>query len=176
MAMLALALAVKVGDNAGQQCLSDHSTIKRAETNDAPETAAPPSDTPGNAERHRHHRRHAARDLRRRRCSVASIGKLLHFPLPWMTGALMITAALCLAGVPLRSLWQARAAGQFVTGAAVGTTFTPAILVMMLTLLPAILVGAVASIAIAVVGALILMRIVPRSTPRPRRWPPCPAA
>src|SRR5262245_5836923 len=57
------------------------------------------------------------------------IGKLLHFPLPWMTGALMITAALCLAGVPLRSLWQARAAGQFVTGAAVGTTFTPTILV-----------------------------------------------
>ena len=89
------------------------------------------------------------------------IGKLLHFPLPWMTGALMITAALCLAGVPVRSLWQARAAGQFVTGAAVGTTFTPAILVMILTLLPAIIVGAVASIAIAVVGALILMRIVP---------------
>jgi membrane AbrB-like protein len=89
------------------------------------------------------------------------IGKLLNFPLPWMTGALMITAALGLAGVPVRSLWQLRAAGQFVTGAAVGTTFTPAIFVTILALLPAILVGAVASIAIAVVGALILMWIVP---------------
>ena len=88
------------------------------------------------------------------------IAKLLHFPLPWMTGALMITAALGLAGVPVRSLWQARAAGQFVTGAAVGTTFTPAILLTVLTLLPMIMLGALISIAIAVVGALILMRLV----------------
>ncbi len=77
-----------------------------------------------------------------------------------MTGALMITAALGLAGVPVRSLWQARAAGQFVTGAAVGTTFTPAILLTVLTLLPMIMLGALVSIAIAVVGALILMRLV----------------
>ena len=89
-----------------------------------------------------------------------AIGKFLHFPLPWMTGALMITAALGLAGVPVRSLWQARAAGQFVTGAAVGTTFTPAILVTILTLIPAIMLGAVISIGSAVVGALILMRLV----------------
>lgn len=89
------------------------------------------------------------------------VAKLLNFPLPWMTGALMITAALGLAGVPVRSLWQARAAGQFVTGAAVGTTFTPAIMLTILTLLPAIMLGALASIAIAVVGSLILMRIVP---------------
>ena len=77
-----------------------------------------------------------------------------------MTGSLLLTAALGLAGVPVRSLWQARAAGQFVTGAAVGTTFTPAILVTMLTLLPAIMLGALISVAIAVVGALILMRLV----------------
>ena len=89
-----------------------------------------------------------------------TIAKLLNFPLPWMTGSLLITAALGLAGVPVRSLWQARAAGQFVTGAAVGTTFTPAILLTMLTLLPAIMLGALISVAIAVVGALILMRLV----------------
>ena len=133
---------------------------KTIETNDAPETAAPPGDTPA-----------TPKDIAITALSLLAtfavallggfIGKLLHFPLPWMTGALMITAALGLAGVPVRSLWQARAAGQFVTGAAVGTTFTPAILVMILALLPAIIVGAVASIAIAVVGALILMRIVP---------------
>ena len=89
-----------------------------------------------------------------------TIAKLLNFPLPWMTGSLLLIAALGLAGVPVRSLWQARAAGQFVTGAAVGTTFTPAILVTMLTLLPAIMLGALISVAIAVVGALILMRLV----------------
>jgi membrane AbrB-like protein len=139
-----------------QRSLND----KTIEPDDAPEAAAPSSDM-----------RTTPKDIAITALALLAtfavalvggyIGKLLHFPLPWMTGALMITAALCLAGVPLRSLWQARAAGQFVTGAAVGTTFTPAILVTILTLLPAILVGAVASIGIAVVGALILMRIVP---------------
>src|SRR3954468_24121583 len=38
------------------------------------------------------------------------LAKLLHFPLPYMTGSLLVTAALGLAGVPVRSLWQARAA------------------------------------------------------------------
>ena len=80
------------------------------------------------------------------------IASRLNFPLPYMTGSLLITAALGLAGVPVRSLWQARAAGQFVTGAAVGTTFTPAILLTILTLLPAIMLGALAAIAFAVVG------------------------
>ena len=89
------------------------------------------------------------------------VGKLLNFPLPWMTGSLLFTAGLCLAGVPLRSLWQARAAGQFVTGAAVGTTFTPAILVTILTLLPMMMLGALISVAIGVMGALILLRLVP---------------
>ena len=60
------------------------------------------------------------------------VASLLKFPLPYMTGSLLITAALGLAGVPVRSLWQARAAGQFVTGAAVGTTFTPAIMLTIL--------------------------------------------
>src|SRR5215470_1717916 len=84
----------------------------------------------------------------------------LHFPLPYMTGALLTTAALALAGVPVRSVWQARAAGQFVTGSAVGTSFTPAVLVTILTLLPMIVLGAAVSIAIGAVGALILMRLV----------------
>ncbi len=88
------------------------------------------------------------------------VGELLNFPLPYMTGSLIITATLGLSGVPVRSVWQARAAGQFVTGAAVGTTFTPAIMVTILTLLPAMVLGALASIAIALVGALILMRLV----------------
>ncbi|MCC6889318.1 MAG: AbrB family transcriptional regulator [Hyphomicrobiales bacterium] len=85
---------------------------------------------------------------------------LLNFPLPYMTGSLMITAACGLAGVPVRSVWQARAAGQFVTGAAVGTTFTPSILVLIMTLLPLMILGALISVAIAVLGALILMRLV----------------
>src|SRR5262245_43351627 len=84
----------------------------------------------------------------------------LHFPLPYMTGALLTTAALALAGVPVRSVWQARAAGQFVTGSAIGTSFTPMVLVTILTLLPMIVLGAAVSIVIGAVGALILMRLV----------------
>jgi membrane AbrB-like protein len=85
---------------------------------------------------------------------------LLHFPLPYMTGSLLVTAVLGLANVPVRSLWQARAAGQFVTGAAVGTTFTPAILVTIVMLLPLIILGTILSMVIGGLGALILMRLV----------------
>jgi hypothetical protein len=77
-----------------------------------------------------------------------------------MTGALLTTAALGLAGVPVRSVWHARAAGQFVTGSAIGTSFTPALMLTILTLLPMIAIGAVLSVAIGAVGALILMRLV----------------
>jgi membrane AbrB-like protein len=88
------------------------------------------------------------------------LAKLLHFPLPYMTGALLTTAALGLAGAPVRSVWQARAAGQFVTGTAVGTAFTPALLLTILTLLPMLLLGAAISVAIGTAGALILLRLV----------------
>jgi uncharacterized protein len=88
------------------------------------------------------------------------VAKLLHFPLPYMTGALLTTAALGLAGVPVRSVWQARAAGQFVTGTAIGTSFTPALLLTILTLLPMLMLGAVISVVIGAAGALILMRLV----------------
>src|ERR1043165_4964728 len=88
------------------------------------------------------------------------VAKLLHFPLPYMTGALLTTAALGLAGAPVRSVWQARAAGQFVTGTAIGTSFTPALLLTILTLLPMLVLGAALSIAIGAAGALILMRLV----------------
>jgi putative transcriptional regulator len=93
--------------------------------------------------------------------------KLLHFPLPYMTGALLSTAGLVLAGVPVRSVWQARAAGQFVTGSAIGTSFTPTVLVTILTLLPMIVLGAVVSIGFGAVGALILMRLVKVDSRKP---------
>jgi len=85
--------------------------------------------------------------------------KWLHFPLPYMTGSLLTTAALGLAGVPVRSVWQARAAGQFVTGSAIGTSFTPALLLALIGLLPAIIVGAAVSVLIGCVGAVMLMRL-----------------
>jgi membrane AbrB-like protein len=88
------------------------------------------------------------------------VAMLLNFPLPYMTGSLLVTAALGLADVPVRSLWQARAAGQFVSGAAVGTTFTAAIMVTILTLLPLIMLGALLSMVVGALGALILMRMV----------------
>src|SRR5499433_1497873 len=85
--------------------------------------------------------------------------KWLHFPLPYMTGSLLTTAALGLAGIPVRSVWQARAAGQFVTGSAIGTSFTPALLLALIGLLPAIIVGAAVSVLIGCVGAIMLMRL-----------------
>jgi membrane AbrB-like protein len=87
------------------------------------------------------------------------VAKLLHFPLPYMTGSLLVTAALGLAGVPVRSLWQARAAGQFVTGAAIGSSFTPAVIGGLVMLLPIIVLGAAVSIIVAGFGALMLMRL-----------------
>lgn len=87
------------------------------------------------------------------------VAKLLHFPLPYMTGSLLITAALGLAAVPVRSLWQARAAGQFVTGAAIGSSFTPVVVGHLLLLLPLIVVGAAISIVVAGFGALMLTRM-----------------
>jgi membrane AbrB-like protein len=87
------------------------------------------------------------------------VANLLHFPLPYMTGSLLVTAALGLAGVPVRSLWQARAAGQFVTGSAIGTSFTPAILANVVMLLPVIVIGSAVSIVVGGIGALILMRL-----------------
>ena len=78
-----------------------------------------------------------------------------------MTGSLLVTAALGLAGAPVRSLWQLRAAGQFVTGSAIGTSFTPAVLATLVGLLPAIALAAVVSIAIGALAAMILMRLAP---------------
>jgi membrane AbrB-like protein len=85
--------------------------------------------------------------------------KWLHFPLPYMTGSLLITAGLGLAGVPVRSLWHARTAGQFVAGSAIGTSFTPALMLTLVTLLPAIIVGSAISVLIGAVGAVMLMRL-----------------
>jgi uncharacterized protein len=92
-------------------------------------------------------------------CAGGYAAKLLHFPLPYMTGALIITAALGLAGAPVRALWQARTAGQFVTGAAIGTAFTPAVLGHLLLLLPVLILMSAVSIVISGVGALMLMRL-----------------
>ena len=92
-------------------------------------------------------------------CAGGYAAKLLHFPLPYMTGALLATAAIGLAGAPMRSLWQTRTAGQFVTGAAIGTSFTPALLGHLVLLLPVLIVTSALSIVIAGVGALMLMRM-----------------
>src|SRR3954468_15904318 len=95
------------------------------------------------------------------------VAKLLHFPLPYMTGSLLITAALGLAAVPVRSLWQVRAAGQFVTGAAIGSSFTPAVVGHLLLLLPLIVVAAAISIVVAGLPALMVMRMRGSGTQTP---------
>jgi membrane AbrB-like protein len=83
--------------------------------------------------------------------------KFSGMPLPYMTGPLLVTAALGLAGVPVRSLWPARAAGQFVTGSAIGTAFTQAVLLKLVLMLPVIIAGALISMVVGAIAALMLV-------------------
>ena len=88
--------------------------------------------------RHSHHHTNPPRATFAVGFAGGYVAEWLHFPLPYMTGSLLVTAALGLAGVPVRSVWHARAAGQFVTGTAIGTSFTPALLLSLLTMFRAI--------------------------------------
>ncbi|SFU77441.1 AbrB family transcriptional regulator [Pseudoduganella namucuonensis] len=72
----------------------------------------------------------------------------LNTPLPWMTGPLFATAALRLAGADLRVPVQAREAGQWAIGTALGLYFTAPVL--------AVLAARAGWIAVAVVFALAL--------------------
>jgi membrane AbrB-like protein len=80
-------------------------------------------------------------------------------PLPWMLGPLFLTAALCLAGAPLRPMKEARNFGQVVVGSSIGLQFTQAILLKLLLLTPLIAATTLISTLIGAIGALMLMRL-----------------
>ena len=80
-------------------------------------------------------------------------------PLPWMLGPLFVTAVLCLAGVPLRPMKEARNFGQVIVGSSIGLQFTQAILLKLLLFTPLIVASTLASTLIGAIGALMLMRL-----------------
>lgn len=95
--------------------------------------------------------------------AVGSLGGALAYwigmPLPWMLGPLFATAALGLAGAPIKPIGRARTLGQVVVGTSIGLQFTQAAVVKLLMLSPLIVGVSVVSTVIGALGAMILMRL-----------------
>ena len=81
-------------------------------------------------------------------------------PLPFILGPLSVVAACGLAGLPVQAIRRARPVGQFVTGSAVGTQFTPVVMLKLFALLPVIIGSGLLSIVVCAVAALLLMRLM----------------
>ena len=62
-------------------------------------------------------------------------------PLPWMIGPLLAAAAVSMAGAPLQAPAVLRHAGQGAIGLSLGLYFTPAVVAVLLSLLPALALG-----------------------------------
>jgi membrane AbrB-like protein len=88
-----------------------------------------------------------------------AVADWINTPLPWMLGPLFTTAALCLLGVPLRPLKEARNFGQAVVGSAIGLQFTQAIALQIIMITPVIVATTLVSTLIGIVGAVMLARL-----------------
>jgi len=86
--------------------------------------------------------------------------RYIGMPLPFILGPLSVVAACGLAGLPVQAIRRARPVGQFVTGSAVGTQFTPVVMLKLFALLPVIIGSGVLSIVVCALAALLLMRLM----------------
>lgn len=73
--------------------------------------------------------------------AAALAAQALRLPLPWLLGPLLVTAALGLAGLPVRASNRLRNAGQWAIGTALGLYFTPAVMAWIVRLAPALVAG-----------------------------------
>ncbi|CAB3877599.1 hypothetical protein LMG26686_03300 [Achromobacter mucicolens] len=93
---------------------------------------------------------------------IALIGALLavwaHMPLPWMLGALLLTAATRIAGLRTVCPRPARNAGQWVIGASLGLYFTPQVIGHIGSNAGPIVAGMLFALALAFLGTAILRR------------------
>jgi len=93
---------------------------------------------------------------------IALAGALLavwaHLPLPWMLGALLLTASTRIAGVRTACPRPARNAGQWVIGASLGLYFTPQVIGHIGSNAGPIVVGMLFALALAFLGSAILRR------------------
>ena len=99
--------------------------------------------------------------------SVAGLAaRVLHLPLPFVLGPLFLTAAIGLAGLPVRAVRHCRPAAQVVVGAAIGVQFTRAVVLKLAVLTPLIVGSALLTIAVcgAVAGVMIALTGLDRRT------------
>lgn len=96
---------------------------------------------------------------------AAWLAQALHFPLPWMTGPLLVCAIAGMAGLPLRASELLRNVGQGLIGVALGLHFTTDVLSTMLRLAPAIGLGAAWALLLGWVFHLALRRRHPAEAP-----------
>ncbi|MGE8548937.1 AbrB family transcriptional regulator [Alcaligenes sp. Marseille-Q7550] len=93
---------------------------------------------------------------------IALLGALgagrLHIPMPWMLGALILTAVTKMAGSPGVCLPALRNAGQWVIGASLGLYFTPAMVRLIAGNAPFILMGMLFALVLCCLGTFMLTR------------------
>ncbi len=94
--------------------------------------------------------------------AIALAGALLavcaHLPLPWMLGALLLTAAVRIAGGATVCPRPARNAGQWVIGTSVGLYFTPQVIGHIGANAGPIVVGMLFALGLAFIGTALLRR------------------
>jgi membrane AbrB-like protein len=90
---------------------------------------------------------------------AAQICILLDTPLPWMIGPLFATAAACMRGAPLRTPVQAREAGQWAIGTALGLYFSAPVLTVLLRFAPWIVLAVAFALALGAFGGWLLQRL-----------------
>ncbi|AOY92266.1 hypothetical protein BKK79_11125 [Cupriavidus sp. USMAA2-4] len=83
---------------------------------------------------------------------------LLRTPLPWMIGPLLSVATARMLGADLRAPTQARNAGQWAIGTALGLYFTPHVVAKLVEFLPYIVAASLLALALGAGGALLLRR------------------
>lgn len=83
----------------------------------------------------------------------------LHAPLPWMIGPLFMTAIARMSGMDLRSPVQAREAGQWAIGTALGLYFTPEVIRVLASYVGFIALGILFALALGIACAWLLHKL-----------------
>jgi uncharacterized protein len=89
----------------------------------------------------------------------ANLCEQLGTPLPWMIGPLFATAAARMSGINLRTPMQARAAGQWAIGTALGLYFTPTALKVLASYSGFIAAGVLFALALGALGGWVLHKL-----------------
>jgi membrane AbrB-like protein len=83
----------------------------------------------------------------------------LDTPLPWLMGPLFATAVACMLGAPLHAPAQAREAGQWALGTALGLYFSAPVLAVLARHAPWIVLAVLFALTLGAAGAWLLQRL-----------------